>query len=167
MADVKIAYGASAALTITLTSLASDTNLIAGRESTAISNASNLYDDILIGGKVTTGTTPTTLRQIDIWGYATVNDTPLYPDAITGTDGNRTMTTADIRNASLRLLASLRTDATSDRSYWMAPVSLAAVFGGVLPRNWGIWIVHNTGANLNATGSNQALYYTPVYYTVT
>ena len=43
MADQKIAYGSSAALTITLASLASDTNLLAGRESTAIDNTCLLY----------------------------------------------------------------------------------------------------------------------------
>jgi hypothetical protein len=35
-----------------------------------------------------------------------------------------------------------------------------------MPRNWGLFIVHNTAANLNSTGSNHAFYGTPITYTV-
>ena len=42
MADQKIAYASSASATITLASLASDTNLLAGRESDVVSNATDL-----------------------------------------------------------------------------------------------------------------------------
>jgi len=58
--DTKIAYGSSSNLTITLDSLASDTNFLAGRESTEIDNE---YVDYLLSGKVTTGTSPTTHAQ--------------------------------------------------------------------------------------------------------
>ncbi|NBW19056.1 MAG: hypothetical protein EBR82_64880 [Caulobacteraceae bacterium] len=67
MADVKIYYVSPSDATITLASLASDTNLLAGRESNAIDNSSNLYLDYLISGKVTTGTSPTTARSIEVW----------------------------------------------------------------------------------------------------
>ena len=38
MADLKLAYGTASDVTITLASLASDTNLLTGRESTAVDN---------------------------------------------------------------------------------------------------------------------------------
>ena len=85
MADQKIAYGSSAALTITLASLVSDINLLAGCESTAIDNTSNLYLDYLLSGKVTTGTSPTTGKSINIYVYALMEDST-YPDVLTGTD---------------------------------------------------------------------------------
>lgn len=167
MSDFKLAYAASSALTITLASLASDTNILVGRESTAWDNSSNKYLDLLLGGKITTGTSPTVSRVIEVWAYAQVEDTPTYPDGITGSDSARTLTSRDIVYASLRLAASLTVSATSNIAYWFGPVSLASLFGGVLPKKGGIWVVHNTAVNLNSTGSNHAVYIQPVYATVT
>lgn len=164
MADLKIAYGSSAALTITLASLASDTNLLAGRESTAIDNTSNLYLDYLLSGKVTTGSSPTTGRSIDIYVYALMEDST-YPDVLTGADSSKTITNAQVRDSSLVLATSMATIATSDISYYFAPVSIAALYGGSLPKKFGVFVVHNTAVNLNSTGSNQAIYVTPVYGT--
>lgn len=164
--DLKIAYGSSAAYTITLASLGSSTTLVAGRESTAVSNTTNLYVDYLIGGKVTTGTTPTDNRSILVYVYAAVDDTPTYPDVFDGTDSAETVTSEQVRNSALRLAATIQTNNTSDRTYWVAPFSLKSLFGGSIPKNHGLFVVHDTGVNLNSTGSNHAFSYTPVYYTV-
>lgn len=166
MSDFKLAYAASSALTISLASLASDTNILAGRESTAWDNSSNKYLDLLLGGKITTGTSPTVSRVIEVWAYAQVEDTPTYPDVITGSDSARTLTSRDIVYASLRLAASMSISATSNVAYWFGPVSFASLFGGVLPKKGGIWVVHNTAVNLNSTGGNHAIYIQPVYATV-
>ena len=85
MASQKIVYASSVDLTITLASLASDTNLLAGRESDVVDNSSNLYLDYLLSGKVTTGTSPTSARSIEVWAYALINDTT-YPGVFDGTD---------------------------------------------------------------------------------
>lgn len=161
--DIKLRYAASAAYTISVASLASDPNLVAGRESTAINNSANLYTDFLISGKITTGTTPTDARQIEVWAYGSVNDTPLYPDVLDGTDSAETLTSAFIKQAALAYLGTLPTNNTSDRTYWLRPVSLAQAFGGVVPAYHGLFIVHNTGVNLNATAGNHGFWYTPVY----
>jgi hypothetical protein len=163
--DIKLAYAGSAALTFVLTSLASDTNLLAGRESTAVSNTTNLYLDYLVGGKITTGTTPTAARRIEIYVYGSVDDTPTYPDVLDGTDSNETITSADIRNACMTLIGVLGTDSTSDRTYWMSARGVAAAFAGAMPKNWGLFIVHNTGVNLNATAGNHVWSQTGVYAT--
>ena len=86
MADEKIAYASSAALTITPASLATSATLVAGRESTAVVNTTNLYVDYLLAGKIMTGTTPTVSKQIQVWVYGQTEDTPLYPGTITGSD---------------------------------------------------------------------------------
>jgi hypothetical protein len=166
--DGKLQYGSSAAFTITLASLASDTNRLAGRESTAVAiSGIQPVIDVLIGGKITVGTTPTTATQIDVWVYGNVDDTPTYPDVLDGTDSNETITSAGIRNAAMHLLVSLEVDSTtSDRAYWFAPRGIAKLFGGVLPKNIGLFVAHNTGVNLNATGGNHVLSYTPVYLNV-
>lgn len=165
-ADVKIAYAASAAYTITLASLASDTSLVAGRESTAVSNASNKYLDELVAGKITTGTSPTTLRQIMVHVVGAVDDTPTYPDVFDGTDSDETITSSDIKASIAPAAAVMRTDNTSDRTYWMRPTGIRQLFGDGLPSAHVLFVVHNTSVNLNATGSNHALSHTPVYATV-
>lgn len=165
MADVKTEYASSADLTITLASLATSATLVAGRESTAVSNTTNKYVDYLLGGRITTGTSPTA-GTIQVWAYGSFDDTPTYPDVLDGTDSAETMTSADIKRSSLKLIAVIVTDATSDRSYYFGPVSIANAFGGSIPKNWGVWVTHNTAVNLNATAGNHQITQTGVYATV-
>jgi hypothetical protein len=165
-ADVKVAYASSAAYTITLASLATSATRTAGREGTSVSNTTNLYLDYLAGGKITTGTSPTASKQIDWWMYGSVDDTPTYPDVFDGTDSAETATSADILAAALAFFGSVLTDSTSDRTYWFKPTSVAAAFGGSLPKNHGPFIAHDTGVNLNSTGSNHTLSYTGLFATV-
>lgn len=162
-ADIKAKFGSSAAFTITLASLATDSDKTAGRESAVIDNSSNLYLDALVGGKITTGTSPTANKSIDIWVYAAIDDTPTYPDVLDGTDSDEDFSTPERRNAAVRLGATAIVTSTSDTAYWFAPFSVAALFGGVLPKRWGLFVTHDTGVNLNSTGGNHALSYTPVY----
>lgn len=163
--DIKLKYGAATAYTISLASLASDANLLAGRESTKVDNdaANTQYLDFIISGKITTGTTPTDARQIEVWAYGIHADTPVFPDVLDGTDSNETITSSQIKYAGLVLLAVLPTNNTSDRTYWMRPVSLAQAFGGIVPKQHGLFVVHNTGVALNATAGNHEFLYTPVY----
>lgn len=163
--DVKQQFGASTALTITLASLATSSTWTAGRESTAVQTTGTV-EDYLISGKITTGTSPTVSTVINVYVYAALNDTPTYPDVHDGTDSDETVTSENVRNTAIRQACSIVVDNTSDRTYPIAPFSLAALFQGVLPTHWGIFVAHNTGVNLNATGSNHAFYATPVYRNV-
>lgn len=165
MASVKIAYAASANLTLAVASLASSTTLVAGRASTAIDNSSNLYLDAILSGFVTSGTTPTA-GVIEVWVYAQLDDAPTYPDSITGTDAAKTMTSAPIKREALALVASIPVGTTSNARYPFAPVSVASLFGGTLPERWGVFVVHNTVAALNATGTNHQFTYQGVTRTV-
>ncbi len=166
-ADAKVAYGASAAYTWTLTGLATDASLLAGRESTWVSNASNKYIDELIAGFITTGTSPTAAKQIEVYAIGSLNDTPLYPDVFDGTDSAETITSADIKSAICKLLALLTTSNTSDRTYPFGPAGIRQLFGDGLPTTHGLFGTHNTAVNLNATAANHAAYHTPVYATLT
>jgi hypothetical protein len=163
MADFKTKYPAtsSIALTLGVASLASDTNLLAGRASTAVDNTSNLDLDHLVSGVVMTGTTPTVNTTIEVWAYAsykTASGTPTYPDTITGTDANKTLTNSGTKAAALRLVASIVVTATSNVAYPFAPVSIASLFGA-MPKFWGLFVVHNTGAALNSTAGNHDFQY--------
>jgi hypothetical protein len=166
MADVKLNYPAASDATITLTSLASDTNLLAGRESTAIDNTTNLYLDYLVSGKVTTGTSPTTARSIEVWAVG-ARDNTNFPGVFDGTDSDETITSANHKASVCRFVASMSTDATSDREYQFGPISMASVFGGTLPPKFVLFVTHNTAVALNATAGNHQIRIQPVYETVT
>lgn len=165
MADIKTKYPASSAdttaLTITLASLASDTNRLIGRESTAVSNTTNVDLDHLLSGKIRVGTSPTAGKLIEVWIYAPssiASGTPTYVDAFSGSDAAKTLTSANVKASALRLAWSTVVDSTSDRDYYIPPTSIAALFGE-LPPFWGVWVVHDTAVNFNATGGNFVLGY--------
>ncbi len=166
MADVKANYPAASDVTITLASLASDTNLLAGRESTALDNSSNLYLDYLVSGKITTGTSPTTARSIQVFAVGS-SDGTTWPDVFDGTDSTETITSANHKNSICRFIAEMATDNTSDRVYHFGPVSLASAFGGVLPVKVVFFVVHNTAVALNSTAGNHQIRIQPYYETVT
>lgn len=152
-------YAAAVTLTHTLASLASDTNLVAGRASTAIDNTVADAIDCLVGGKVTTGTSPTADRQIEIWAYASYDGTS-FSGGATGTDANLTPQAKSL----LKLLTVIPTSNVSNQTYTWGPISIAQAFGGVVPPEWGIFIVHNTGAALHATAGNHEVKYTPIKF---
>jgi hypothetical protein len=160
MATVSLSYATPITLTITLASLASDTNLIAGRISTAVDNSTNGYVDFLVGGKVTTGTSPTNARQIEVWAYGSY-DGVTYSAGAGGTDANFSPTG---EKSLMRLLQIIPTDGTSNHTYEWGPCSIAQAFGGTTPSKWGIYMVHNTAVALNATTANHEVKATPVKY---
>lgn len=150
-------------ITITLASLASDSNLLAGRVGTVIvASAEAFVIDYLLSGNVRVGTSPTG-GVIEQWVYAQIDDTPTYPDGIGGSDANKTITSTNVKNVGLRLAGVAAVGTTSDRDYPFAPVSVASLFGGILPVRFGVFIVHSTGVNLNSTGSNHYMRAAPVY----
>jgi hypothetical protein len=165
MASRKIAYAASVDLTLTLASLGSSSTLVAGRESTAVDNSTNKYLDYLLAGLITTGTSPTDKKSIEVWVVPMLNDTD-YPDVFDGTDSAETVTSRDILFAHGRLAACIVTDANSNRGYYFGPVSVAALFGGRCPRKFVVFVVHDTGVALHATGGNHKVSVTPTNETV-
>jgi hypothetical protein len=52
----------------------------------------------------------------------------------------------------------------TNKVYRWGPYSVANAFGGFMPSRWGVWIVHGTGVNLNATAANHEVVYIPVRY---
>lgn len=156
------AYSSARTITITLASLASDTNLVAGRESTVINSTATLSIDYQVGGVVTASSTGATAsRQIEVWSYGTWDGTN-YSGGATGSDANLSLTNT---KTLLKLLTIIPTAATSSQAYPWGPFSIANAYGGTVPSAWGIYIVHNMGSALNASG--QSAGYTPLYFTST
>lgn len=154
-------YGTSTVITNAVASLASDTNLLAGIESAIVDNRTDGFEDHILSGKFTTGTSPTASRQIEIWAVAW--DSNAWPDVFDGTSSAETITSADIKNALCKAVAVLPTNNTSDRTYSFTGVSMKTVFGGVLPSQYVLFVVHNTGVALNATAGNHELRYQGIY----
>jgi hypothetical protein len=154
-------FGSVGTLTITLTGLASDTNLIAGRQSTAIDQKdTDDAIDALVGGLTTTGTSPTASRQIEVWTFGSYDDATFSAgagasDANFSPTGEKTL---------MRLLTVIPTDGTTSHLYEWGPYSQAEAYGGVIPVQWGVYEVHNTGQNLNATAANHEVQYFPIKF---
>lgn len=167
-ADVKAAYVASGTYTLTATGLASSTTLLAGRESSSLSNASNKYLDTLVAAIVTTGTTPTANRTIELHAIAAMNDTPTWPDVFDGTDSAETVNSVEIKDAICKLVGASLVGATSDVTYPLALNGIRGLWGGdALPTAHVLFLTQNTVANLNANAANHSFMHTQVYHTVT
>jgi hypothetical protein len=154
MADIKNKYATSAAITCTLAGLTSGS----ARESTAIDNSANLYLDALVylAVKLATGT-PASDKAIYVYAYGSENGTD-YGDNATGTDAALTMRAP----TNLRLIGVINTPDAGGLTYKSQPMSVAAAFGGALPRKWGIVVENRTGLAFDSTEGNHAKSYTGV-----
>ena len=163
--DILTKYSAQQTITAAIGSLASDTNLLAGLETSIIDNTTDGYEDIILSGFITTGTSPTASRIIEVWAIAWNGSG--WPDVFDGTESAETITSADIKASICRLVAAMATANTSDRVYHFGPVSIAAAFGGVVPPKIVLFVTHSTGVALNSTAGNHQIRLQPVYETVT
>ena len=164
MANNKIAYGSSAALTNAIEGLGSSATWVAGYESAVFDNTSDLFLDVTIEGKVTVGTGPSAATEIRIYVVASF-DGSTWPDVFDGTTSAETVTSAGVRDGFAKLAAVLPCDSTnSDRAYPFS-FSVASLFGGVVPAKFVLFVTHNTGVALNATGSNHTFNTRGVYTT--
>lgn len=161
MATSTINYSANTTITMDLANLGSSATFVAGRESSQIDNTSNKFVDALVSGTVSVGTTPTANTVIGIYVYGA--DTSLATtaiDVLDGTDSAETLTNVGIL-AALKIGATIAVPAnTSDVQYFVLPFSVAALFGGVMPKFWGLFVSHNTAVNLrnNAVNTNSFEY---------
>ena len=162
--DIKLVYGAASDVTITLASLATSSTKLVGRESGAVDNSTNLYLDYLVSGKITTGTSPTTAKSIEVWCVASWDGTT-YPAGFAGSNAAGPTLIAENKTC-LALVASMATVATSDTAYHFTCKSIAALFGGVVPKKFSFFVTHDTAVNLNATGGNHQIRLQPIYENV-
>lgn len=161
MATTTVNYSSNTTITMDLANLGTSSIFVAGRESSQIDNTTNKYMDCLVSGTISVGTTPTanTVINIYVWGADTsLATTPL--DVLDGTDSAETLSNIGILQA-LRFGNSISVPVTtSDFAYIVLPFSIAALFGGIMPKFWGLYVAHNTGVNLrnNAVNTNSFEY---------
>lgn len=158
MATIRPIHGTPVTITCTLASLASDTTLVAGRQSAVVDNSAGLLIDAILGGKIRVGTSPTTNRLIEVWLFGSYDGTSYSA----GLGAGDSALSVSGKRGLLALFQVIETFSTSDVTYEFGPRSVAACFGGVMPAKWGVGIIHNTGVNLHATGGSHELKYTPI-----
>lgn len=151
MAVLKSKYLTGATLTCTLASLANN----GARESTVVSNTTDLALDALLMIVVKSGATGVSATgYVDVWVYGSVNAGTDYTEGATGADAAITPTVPP----NLRMLGRINVVANAV-TYKGGPWSVAAAFGGVLPEKWGIVIENKSGAALDATEANHKKLY--------
>lgn len=151
MSTMTTNYGSKQTLTWGMTSPSSDTNLLAGRQSVAVDNAaSTKYLDIIIGGLFKLHASTAAVGVIEVWGYGTWNEgsggIAGFTADCTGVDGDLTLIAET--KALLRLLMVIPTAAVNGDDLYWGPIGLNQIFGGVLPDQWGLWGVHDSGGAL-------------------
>jgi hypothetical protein len=162
--DVKLAYGASSSVTVTnLAGLAASATHVAGWESGAIDNSSNLYTDYIINAKITVESSGLAAGEIRMYLVAELEDAA-WPDVFDGTESTETVTDTEIRDAICRQAAITVTDTTASRVYYLNCPSVAQVFGGTVPRKFVIFITQSTGTTLETSG--QEVHVKGVYHTI-
>ena len=149
--DIKQKFGTSnQAITITVASLTNGS----ARESTAVDNSSNLYQDALVFVKLKSGASSTSATgYCAVYAYATADGGTTYPDNVTGSDAAVTL----VAPPNLKPIGVINMVANST-TYKAGPFSVAAAFGS-LPEKWGIVIVNKTGGTLDSTGGNHSVFY--------
>lgn len=152
MATTKLAYSSSNSITITLNSLADG----AAREATAIDNSSTLALDALVRVSVAVGTVAGEKRVL-VYAYGS-EDGSTYPDTITGSDAGVTL-----ENPTVLTPAATIPVPSNSKTYESDVFSIARLYGGILPRKWGLLVVNKSGAALS--GSGNAVSYTTVTLT--
>ena len=166
MANINIAYAASATITISPENVATSSTFVAGVESGVIDNTSNKYNDVLVGGLWTSGTTPTANTTVLIYVASVRDDAPTYPDVFDGTASAETITSVGVGRGFLKLGAVINVDSNTTARAYDCSFSVAQLFGGIMPLKWFLFITHNTGVNSNTTAGNHVWKYTGITYTV-
>jgi hypothetical protein len=169
MADIKLAYDIAAfdvgVATVSFASLAADTNLLTGLETSPVDNTLSTLrvEDFLVSGRFRV--TSTVARSIEVWAIGSVDGT-LWPSVFDGTNSTEVIPSASIKASVCRFVAAMATDVATDRDYDFGPVSLASAFGGIVPPKFAFFVTHSNTSALNATAAAHFIRLEPVYRTI-
>jgi hypothetical protein len=159
MADAKVAYGSSTAITATgLASLAEGSAYALA----AVDNQSDKFLDVIVNAviKLQTGT-PASEKAVYVLAYFS-EDGSQYTDNATGSAGAITLRSP----TNLAYLATIACPDAGGLSYDKT-FTVAAACGGWIPRKWGLVFLNKTNIAFSATGGDFTVTYTGKYETVT
>ena len=148
---------ANTVIAIDLSSLPTSSTFLTGRESPQIDNTTTNYVDAIVNVKGIAGHASTApvigqLISLYVWGADTSLATTAI-DTLVGTDGARTLAHASVLNSLRGGGGAMVTVATAALSYYIMPFSVAALFGGVMPKFWGLFVATDLTGGLAAAMS--------------
>lgn len=147
-------YSVNTSILLDLSSLPTSSTLLTGRESNQIDNTTTMYSDAIVNVKGIVGhasTAPVVGQYIGIWVWGSDTSLVTSPiDALDGADSAETLSHAGVLNSLRFGAASMVTVATAALTHWVQPFSVAALFGGVMPKFWGLYVAHNHAGALAA-----------------
>ena len=161
MATITPLYGAVSSLPFSTWALPHSSTLDFGRQSAVADNTVDDAVDAMVGGMITTSTTASTLRQIEVWSFGSWDNGSTY--SIRGASS----VDASMNVSSMKTLMKLVTIIPAmqgSSTYQWGPFSVAQVYGGLMPTRWGIFVTHNTGVSTALSNTSSALSYIPVKY---
>lgn len=147
-------YAASVAIGVgtAFNALATSTTRTAGAQTDQFDNTSTLYDDVLLSGSVKLGTTPTANKQVDVWVVACKDGGTTYPTPITNAGAvSKVFGSENQRNAAAKLLKTMLTEGTTGSVLEFSNESVEALFGGVVPQKFILFLAHDSAVNLDAS----------------
>ena len=169
MPDIKFAYDIAAfdvgVATVSFASLAADTSLLTGLETSPVDNTLSTarVEDYLVSGRFRV--TSTAVRAIEVWAIGSVDGT-IWPSVFDGTNSSETIPSASIKANICKWIAQMATDIATDRDYDFGPVSLASAFGGIVPPKFNFFVTHSNTSAFNATAGNHFIRLQPIYRTI-
>lgn len=162
-----VTYSANTSITLDLSSLASSSTFLAGIESGEIDNTTNRYDDVIVNVKgitahASTALTAGQLIAVSVWGSQESLGTTAI-DTLDGTSSTETLSHSGIFNSLQLGGAAVATATTAGQVSYIMPFSVAQLFGGNMPKFWGLYVAHNHNGALGASNNN-LFSYTGVKY---
>lgn len=154
-------YSSNTAINCDLSSLAASSTFIAGRQSAEVDNTSNLYIDALVNidGITGSGSSATVGQLIAIYVYGANTSLATIPiDDLDGTDSAASLTNTMVLNALRFAGAAAATATTASQVYYIQPFSVAPLFGGTLPKFWGVYVTTNLTGGLAGSMSGKISY---------
>ena len=158
-------YATTAALAVTsFASLAASTTTGVAASAAATTSTTNNVVDAMVTVTITVGAhTPSATTNILIWAVGSEDGTT-YAGAQSGSVesfGADSAETIDVDGNNMNYLGAIHCH-TASVQYISKPFSIAAAFGGVMPRKWQIVVQNQTGTALAASG--HGVDYTEIYY---
>lgn len=155
-------YGSSVALTIThLNGLTVSSLGLDCWSSAVVDNSSNLSMDEVVSYVISFSNTSGGGTICEWWLWEVMDDTPTYPDTISGAEGTFTLTSGNVKcGGAFKQALTFALDGTTSRKYY-GTFRLSSCFGPTPPKKWGVMFVNNVGT---VSSSGNAVTRTPIQY---
>ncbi len=144
----KPSFSAAASITITLASLGNGSY----RQSAAVDNSTNLYNEAFCNGKFKTGASGTSATgSFQVFPYASYDGGTSYTHGASGSDASYT---PDL-SFSLIPVQSVGGGSLANATTYFWDFHIVAAQGwSYLPKSWGLIVLNNCGSALDSTGGN-------------